>query len=204
MPEETTPRDAEEEAKEGTEAREGRRKIIRPLIAVLIFLSLFLLSWLGGFGEQVTSERIQAFVKDAGAWGVLAYLVIFVAGEFIQLPGMMFVAAAILAYGKLLGFGLALLGSLLSVCFTFIVIRTIGGKALAKTTQPFVKKMLATLDERPVRTVIILRLLLWLSPALNYALAMTRIGFRDYLVGSILGLVPPLAVAAIFFEWLFT
>ena len=35
-----------------------------------------------------------------------------------------------------------------------------------------------------MRTVIVLRLLLWIAPPLNYALAMSNIRFREYLVGS--------------------
>ena len=63
--------------------------------------------------------------------------------------------------------------------------------------------MLARLDERPVTTVIVLRTLLWLAPPLNYALALSSIRFRHYLIGSALGLLLPVAGAALFFDWLF-
>jgi uncharacterized membrane protein YdjX (TVP38/TMEM64 family) len=64
--------------------------------------------------------------------------------------------------------------------------------------------MLGHLDARPIRTVFALRLVLWLAPALNYALALTRARFRDYAIGSALGLILPVAGAAILFDWLVT
>ena len=46
-----------------------------------------------------------------------------------------------------------------------------------------------------------MRMFLFLLPAVNYGLAMTRVRFRDYLVGSAIGLVPPMIVIALAFEW---
>ncbi|MCB9621848.1 MAG: DedA family protein, partial [Sandaracinus sp.] len=56
-------------------------------------------------------------------------------------------------------------------------------------------------ERRPVRVVALLRLILWMAPPLNYALAMSAVRFRDYVVGSALGLILPIAAAALFFDW---
>ena len=61
--------------------------------------------------------------------------------------------------------------------------------------------LLHRLDQRPIRTVFILRLLLFLAPPLNYVLAMTNVRYRDYLIGSALGLVPGLLLVALLFDW---
>ena len=58
-------------------------------------------------------------------------------------------------------------------------------------------------QERPVRSVALLRLVFWMFPPLNYALALSPVGLRDYVVGSALGLVLPLAVMAALFGSLF-
>jgi uncharacterized membrane protein YdjX (TVP38/TMEM64 family) len=49
--------------------------------------------------------------------------------------------------------------------------------------------------------VAILRLILWMAPPLNYALAMSAVRFRDYVIGSALGLLIPIALASLFFDW---
>jgi uncharacterized membrane protein YdjX (TVP38/TMEM64 family) len=52
-------------------------------------------------------------------------------------------------------------------------------------------------------SVAVLRLLFQTLPALNYALALADIRFRDYLVGTILGLPLPIFLYCYFFELIF-
>jgi hypothetical protein len=61
--------------------------------------------------------------------------------------------------------------------------------------------MLAAVDSRPVLAVAGLRTLLMMTPALTYALAMTRVRFWHYVAGNLIGLVIPIAVMAAFIEW---
>ena len=179
------------------------RRHLRLIALVVLLLALFTAGKLTGLTDDLDSERIRALVHAAGAWGWLLYVALFTGGEFIHIPGMVFVATGIAIYGKVLGFGLSLAASIVSVSFSFIVVRMLGGSGLAGIDQPWLKRMLNQLDARPIRTVFMLRLVLWLAPALNYALALTNVRFRDYLIGSVLGLLIPLAGAAIMFDWLF-
>ena len=64
--------------------------------------------------------------------------------------------------------------------------------------------LLAKLDENPVTTVAVLRLCFFLAPAMNYMLALSSVSFRDFMVGSIAGLVVPLTVAVFFIDHLIT
>jgi uncharacterized membrane protein YdjX (TVP38/TMEM64 family) len=115
-----------------------------------------------------------------------------------------FVAGGILAYGRAIGFAVSLAAAVCSVGASFLIVRAVGGKALAEIERPFVKRMMAKLDERPILTVLILRSIFWLSPPLNYGLALSNMRFRDYLIGSALGLIVPVLGASFVFEWLFS
>jgi hypothetical protein len=55
------------------------------------------------------------------------------------------------------------------------------------------RRILSHLDGHPVRTIFLLRLLLWMAPQLNYALALSNVRFRSYLLGTALGLLAPIA-----------
>jgi uncharacterized membrane protein YdjX (TVP38/TMEM64 family) len=48
----------------------------------------------------------------------------------------------------------------------------------------------------------LLRILFQTVPALNYALALSGIRFRQYLTGTLLGLPLPIALYCVFFEYL--
>ena len=177
---------------------------LRLAILALVLISLFAIGSYYDVEERIDAQAIRELVLDAGAWGWLIYFAVFSGGEFLHIPGLVFVAAGILVYGQVFGFGLAFIASVISVSFSFIVVRRIGGTPLEGARNPRLQKALVHLDKRPVRTVLVLRLFLWMAPPLNYALALTRLRFRDYLVGSALGLLLPVAMASYFFDWLIT
>ena len=63
-------------------------------------------------------------------------------------------------------------------------------------------RLMARLDAHPIRNIVILRIFLQTVPALNYALAMSGVRFRDYLMATLLGLPLPIALYCIFFDYL--
>ena len=49
-------------------------------------------------------------------------------------------------------------------------------------------------------TVFVLRILFQMAPPVNYALALSSIRLRDYVLGSLLGLTPVILLVVIFFN----
>ncbi len=111
-------------------------------------------------------------------------------------------AAGVYAFGKFTGLILGIVGGTIAVCVSFLVMRTVGGRAFTRIDKPWVVRMLQRLDAHPIRTFAILRLVFIMYPSLNYILALTSIRFRDYMIGSAIGLVIPISVFVIFFDWL--
>lgn len=185
-----------------TDPAPSRAKWLRigALIALIVG-SMAIAKWTG-VADELTRERIQEMMQGLGALGFLAFLAVFAVGELVHVPGMVFVAAAILAYGPVLGFGAGMAGALVSLTVTFFVVRTVGGQPLGEVQRPLLRRVLSHLDARPVLTIAVLRVLVQMLPALNYALAMSKVRFRDYLAGSLLGLAPVIAVFALAFDWI--
>jgi uncharacterized membrane protein YdjX (TVP38/TMEM64 family) len=155
-----------------------------------------------GLTEQLTRENIRETIVGLGPLGALAFVGLFVVGELAHVPGFVFIGAAILAYGRLEGGVLGYVGALAAVAVAFVVIRAIGGQALSGIQRPWIVRALAEVDRRPITAVTALRVVLIMTPALTYALALTRVRFRDYMIGSALGLVVPIAVMSWLFDWL--
>jgi len=154
-----------------------------------------------GLSPSEIVERLREAMVSAGPLGVGLFVVVFAVGELAHIPGVVFVAAAALAYGRLAGGMVGYAGAVFSVAVSFWVVRTIGGKALAAIERPWVRRILDRLESQPIRVIVILRLLLWMAPPLNYALAMSNVRFRDYIIGSAIGLVVPIALAATFLDY---
>ncbi len=170
-----------------------------PLL-IVASVAILLVGKLTGFLDDIDAEKIRTFIEDAGPWGIVFFVAAFAIGSLIHVPGTVFVVASALVYGKTTGFLVSLFGSVISVSVTFWVVRWAGGQALAEIKRPFIRRILSHLDAAPIQTVFLLRTVLWVNPALNYALAMSRIRFRDYVLGSFLGLAAPIAGITFLFD----
>jgi uncharacterized membrane protein YdjX (TVP38/TMEM64 family) len=153
-----------------------------------------------GLRARLTLANVRALAAGAGAWGAALFVAVFCIGEFVQVPGMLFVSASIVVWGRVWGTALAWVAAVTSVAFTFMIVRAVGGRALAAVERPLVKRLLDGIEAHPVRTVFVLRVLFQVSPPLNYGFALTPIRFRDYLVGSAIGLAVPVLAAALFLD----
>ena len=90
----------------------------------------------------------------------------------------------------------------ISCVLTFLTIRFVGGDALRQLTNQTVARILRQLDTHPIRSIVLARVLFQTLPALNYALAMSGVKFRDYLIGTLLGLPLPIFLYCLFFDYL--
>jgi uncharacterized membrane protein YdjX (TVP38/TMEM64 family) len=180
----------------------SKRKLWLRLGALALFIiGTYAIVWATGADKYFTLEEVRRLVEECGTLGWLGYLGLFAAGELIHIPGLVFVAAGILAFGKGLGGILGFAGSIFSVSVSFVVVRAVGGKPLTQMPWEFARKIMAGLEERPIRTVIVLRLIFFMAPLLNYALALSGVKFRDYFIGSLLGLIAPITVVVFLFDW---
>ena len=184
---------------------EQRRRWIRRLrltLVLLTFVGTIVVAKLTGLEAYLDRETVRAMMSEAGVWGFVVFLGVFAVGELLHIPGFVFVGAATVTYGQPLASLAAYSGALVSITVSFFVIRGIGGQSLAEIERPFIRRMLSRLDARPIRTVALLRCFLWVAPALNYALAMSRLRFREYFLGSALGLLLPMPLMSVFIDQL--
>jgi uncharacterized membrane protein YdjX (TVP38/TMEM64 family) len=175
----------------------------RRLLLVVLFLALLLTAFqLSGLREHFNLEFLRQQLQENRFSGLLIFIALFALGNLIQLPGWIFLAAAVLALGRSWGGLATYLAATLSCCFTFFTIRWLGGDALRKLNSRFARKVLGHLDARPVRSIAMLRCVFQTAPPLNYALALSGAKFRHYLLGSLLGLPLPIMLYCVFFDYL--
>jgi uncharacterized membrane protein YdjX (TVP38/TMEM64 family) len=178
-----------------------KRSISKLIFMVLLILVVVLVGNYTSAGSWFNLNNITTTIRDFGVWGYLVFLCLFVGGSFIQAPAMLFVLASMLTYGDLLGAIVGFVGVVVSILFNFYFIRVLGGKVLEEIEWPLVRRILSQLDKKPFKTVFLLRQLLWASPVLNFTLAMTKIKSSHYIVGSIIGIIPPIIIfcSAVYF-----
>ncbi|MFC5694039.1 TVP38/TMEM64 family protein [Pseudomonas sp. GCM10022186] len=175
----------------------------RRLLLVALFLGLLLAAFqLSGLREDMSLEYLRDTLLAHKGWGLALFALLFALGNLIQIPGWIFLAAAVLALGRAWGGLATYLAATFSCCCTFVLIRLLGGNALRELDNRLARRIIAHLDERPVLVITLLRVLFQTVPALNYALSLSGVRFRHYLAGTLLGLPLPIAVYCLFFDYL--
>lgn len=175
------------------------------LLAVGLFLAVLLaIVQLSGLRDHFNVAFLRDLVLRHPGSGVLIFVLLFSLGNLIQIPGSIFLAAAVLTLGKLEGGAITYVAAVAGCAATFLSIRALGGDALRLLHNRAAVRILRELDAHPIGSVAALRMLFQTAPAVNYALAMSGIRFRTYLIGTLIGLPLPIAAYCIFFDVLAT
>ena len=171
------------------------------LLAVVAFLVILLTVFqVSGLRDHFNVAFIRQLVLQHQVTGLILFVLLFSLGNLIQIPGWVFLAAAVLTLGRMWGGVITYVAAVASCLFTFVTIRALGGDALRLLKNRVAIRILSELDARPMAAVTLLRILFQTAPALNYALAMSGIRLRTYVIGTLAGLPLPIALYCIFFD----
>lgn len=173
----------------------------RRLILLLAFAGvLALLYRASGLHEEFSLDALRTELTDNRLGGLLLFVGLFALGNLLHIPGLLFLAAAVLAMGKLWGGLITYCAAVFSCGFTFLIVRAVGGNGLRLLNNRLTRAVFSHLDQRPASSVFLLRHAFITSPTLNYSLAMSGIGFWPYMLGTLLGLPIPLLLCCLLFD----
>jgi phospholipase D1/2 len=179
---------------------------VRPLKVVLALLAaaagvgtlLFGIAQLG-LGMDDVAERVGVGIESlAGSpWRVPLVLIVFVLASVVSVPILALIGATVVTLGPVLGFVCSAVGTMLAAGATFGVGRLIGRKPL----QRWLGKRLETLEQRIAKRGVIAIALIRKVPIapftfVNMGLGALGIRFRDFIVGTGLGMLPGIAAFA--------
>src|SRR5438093_8494527 len=173
-------------------SRGGRGRLLLLVLAavavaaVLRFLPVN--QWLLGF---------VAWIRGAGTAGMAIFLVAYVVACVLLLPGLVLTLGAGFAYGVAVGVPLVWVSANLGAAVAFLLGRTLARERIGARVAG--NPRFAAIDRAVGREGFKIVLLTRLSPAfpfnlLNYAYGLTRVTFRDYVVGSLIGMIPGTAM----------
>ena len=87
-------------APDETGKKQTRRRL---LLLVVILVGLWVLGRQLGLDELATPAAMSEYIKGLGPWGVVVFVGLWTVYVQMQLPGVVFVIAAMLLYGPLQG-----------------------------------------------------------------------------------------------------
>lgn len=173
------------------------------LVVLILLLGLGLLwQWLA-MQDLLSVETLLALAKNSlgwtdRPWAVLAVMGLYATASLVMFPLSLMVALTGLLFGPWWGFGYALAGTLSASVLNWWVGRLIGRDALMRHGGQRLTGLSRYLSGRGIRTMVIINLLP-LAPftLTNMMAGAFRLRFRDYMIGSTLGIAPGLAAVTL-------
>ena len=175
------------------------------ILLVVLLVGSAVLAWATGLHEQLEVERLRELLARAGLWGPLLFVLLF-GLEGIGVPGILFMVTAIALWPPWIAFLLNWLGAITAGMVGFAYARYVGREWVAERLPARMRRFEARVVERSVQTVILVRLLFFLAPPAHWALGLSPVRFRPFVVGSAIGFVPGMLLVSFagrpVFEWL--
>lgn len=146
------------------------------------------------FGVNFDLEQIRQYLKDFNVWAPLIFIIFYTLGTFF-LPVTPFIIVGGILFGIKFGLIYTIIGSFLSSIIVFFIARKSGKDWVEKILEYKYFKRLGKYNERLERGAIWDLIILRIVPVmpfniLNILMGVSKIKTRDYVTGTVLGLIP--------------
>ena len=149
-------------------------------------------------GRSALVRDLDTLVQSAGPLGPVVFVLIYTIG-ILFLPATPFTIAGAVIFGKFHGMLYNLSADILGASISFYL----GRYFLHGVARGFLETRMPWLDRKAAEegfsVIFYLRIFWFPFIVLNYAAGATRIRFRDFLLGSTLGLLPAVLLSTYFF-----
>lgn len=165
----------------------SRRRIA--LLCLLVLLAG--VAWWRGWHLGVDEQQVGNWVRAAGAWGPILFVLLFAVGNGLGAPGFLFLLPAAALWPAWEAFALNWVGSIGAGLVGYFFARGIGRNFVERHLPRRLQGLDRHLASRAIRGVAALRITLFLAAPVHWALGLTSIAPRDLLIGSVIGFAPP-------------
>lgn len=187
------------------EAREKKNRRMRRalwrLAALGLLAGLSYALWIySPLREWTDPDRLAALLQDLGVspWAGVVVLIAYLVGSFVIFPVTALIAATSVALGPVNGMIWASAGCLVAASVNYCFARTLSAEKLDNWTGGWLRKLSRKLENGGIVSVMLARNVPFVPfTVVNVVAGATRIPYRDYLVGTILGLGPTIAALTI-------
>ena len=188
----------EEDARAGTRAR-----LIGFGIGLAI-LAVFALAWrLTPLHDWLAVDRLVGWGEELRGhpWSPLGVAAAYVAGGLVAFPLLLLIAVTAAVFGPVLGAFYAAGGAMLSATATFAIGRKLGRETVRKLAGHRINTLSRRLAQHGLLAVTFVRMLP-IAPfsIVNIVAGASHVGWRDFLLGTLLGLIPGIAAMSVFVD----
>jgi len=177
--------------KENIEKNEKSKYWLKPVVLIVIIVTLFIVVNVYGLGENI--EELQHWIESLGFWGPIAFFVIYLGAVIATIPGTIFGVIAGALFGSVIGVIIISISSTIGASLTFLIARYFARDSVARwLSKNKTMKRLDQLTQEQGMVIVGLTRLIPLFPftLLNYGFGLTKVSFKTYVFWSWLCMLP--------------
>ncbi len=177
------------------------RRVLYRLAAVCVLVAALFAFWrLSPLGEWSDPERLGRILDglSASAWAGPIVVAAFLLGSFVVFPVSAMIAATGIALGPVNGLLWASIGSLIAAIVTYGIAHRLPDEVLDAWIGPWIRRLGKRYGNGGIVSVMVARNIP-IAPftLINIVAGAAHIRFRDYLIGTVLGMGPLVAALTI-------
>ncbi|MDQ6917707.1 MAG: VTT domain-containing protein [Pseudomonadota bacterium] len=174
------------------------------IVLLIVFLSALALAWrYTPLRDFINAESLaQASAGFAQSpFSPLAVFAAYFGGGLIMVPVTVMIAVTGIIFGPLLGFAYALIGETLAAIATYFLGRKLGRATVRRVAGKRINDLSRRIAKRGLIAVVLVRVLP-VAPftIINLIAGASHIAFRDFLLGTIIGMAPGTLVLVVFVD----
>jgi uncharacterized membrane protein YdjX (TVP38/TMEM64 family) len=139
--------------------------------------------------HYLTAQQLGLFLDGAGIWAPLIFVIIYIVGVCLFLPGTLLAAMGAAIFGPYWGFLYVLIGAMIGAGLAFLIGRYLGRDFAASLIGDKLKRFDDAIERNGFATVLYLRLMYFPFTPMNFGMGLTKVRFWDYLFGTALGIL---------------
>ncbi|TKB11259.1 TVP38/TMEM64 family protein [Desulforhopalus sp. IMCC35007] len=138
--------------------------------------------------QYLTAQQLGLFLESMGLWAPLMFVLIYVAGVCVFLPGTLLTAMGAALFGPYWGFLYVWLGAMIGASIAFFIGRYLGRDITTSLAGDRLGRYNDAIERNGFATVLYLRLIYFPFTAMNFGMGLTKVRFTDYFWGTALGI----------------
>ena len=168
----------------------GRRKaIVKAGLFLLFIVAAIGLVRYSPLKDYLTAEALQQFLNTAGIWAPVVFVLVYAGGVCLFIPGTLLTGLGAAIFGAYWGFVYVWVGAMIGASLAFFIGRFLGRDFAASLIGNRLGKYDEAIRRNGFATVLYLRLVYFPFTPMNFGMGLTSVGFRDYLLGTGLGIL---------------
>jgi uncharacterized membrane protein YdjX (TVP38/TMEM64 family) len=167
----------------------GKGAIFKALLLLVFIASAVYVVRFTAVKDFLNVERMKQFLDTSGFWAPVIFIIIYTVGICLFVPGTVLTTIGAAIFGAYWGFLYVLIAAVLGATAAFFIGRYLGRDFAAAVIGDRLRRYDEAIERNGFATVLYLRLIYFPFTAMNFGMGLTRVRFRDYFWGTVLGII---------------